>query len=115
MIRVRRLYDPPGDDEGTLVLVDRLWPRGLAKAKAPFQHWFPKIGPSNELRHWYGHDPTRWDEFRKRYFAELDADPEAVAPLREIMAAGDVTLLFTSAERERNNAHALAEYLASHP
>lgn len=84
----------------------------MAKSDAPFQHWMPHVAPSNDLRKWYGHDPKKWDEFRRRYFAELDAVPDAVAPLRGLAAGGDVTLLYTSAERERNNAAALREYLA---
>lgn len=113
MIRVKRVYDPPAPEDGYRVLVDRLWPRGLKKADAAIDQWLKDVAPSTPLRKWFGHDPAKWDEFRRRYAAELDANPEAVALLRERAAAGTVTLLFGARDREHNDAVALQDYLAS--
>jgi uncharacterized protein YeaO (DUF488 family) len=88
-----------------------LWPRGLSKQKARVDYWARAAAPSTELRRWYGHEPTKWDEFRRRYFAELDANPEAVAELREQLSGRKVTILFGSREEQLNNATALQEYL----
>lgn len=111
-IRTRRIYDEPGDDEGFRVLVDRLWPRGVSKQVAALDLWVRDLAPSNELRRWYGHQPEKWDEFRRRYFAELDARPAAVAGLAAVLAPhAVVTLLFGSREERLNNATALREYL----
>ena len=109
--RRKRIYEPPAPDDGTRVLIDRLWPRGLSKANAAVDVWLKEIAPSHELRRWYTHEPARWERFRARYFAELDAAPEPVAALRELLARGPVTLLFSSREADLNNARALAEYL----
>ena len=111
-IAVRRIYADPAATDGCRVLVDRLWPRGLTKEKAAVDHWLKDLAPSGELRHWYGHDPAKWDEFRRRYRAELDADPSALAPLHELMATEDtITLLFSSRNETYNNAVALAGFL----
>lgn len=110
MIRIKRVYEPKAPSDGRRILVDRLWPRGLAKADAGVDFWAKSIAPSNALRKWYQHDPKKWPEFRRRYFAELDASPEAVAEVRTHLA-GPVTLLFSSRATERNNATALKEYL----
>ena len=97
--------------DGRRVLIDRLWPRGLSKQKARIDHWARDVAPSNELRRWYQHDPDKWDEFRRRYFAELDANPQAVAELRAALGSGSATLLFSSKETRLNNASALKQYL----
>jgi uncharacterized protein YeaO (DUF488 family) len=110
-VHVKRVYEAPDPGDGQRILIDRLWPRGLSKAKAKIDLWLKAIAPSTELRRWYGHDPDRWLEFKKRYFAELDAHPEAVDALLERTAAGKVTLLFGSREERLNNAHALKQYL----
>ncbi len=111
-IKVKRIYESPETQDGCRVLVDRLWPRGLSKEKAAADHWFKDLAPSNELRRWYGHDPDKWDEFRKRYRAELDADPSVLEPLLQLMETEKViTLLFSSRNETRNNAIALAEFL----
>lgn len=110
-LRTRRVYEPPERADGRRILIDRLWPRGLSKEKARVDFWARVIAPSNELRRWYGHDPTKWDNFRERYFAELDANPEGVAELREELADGTSTLVFASKEERLNNAAALVEYL----
>jgi uncharacterized protein YeaO (DUF488 family) len=110
-IRTRRVYAPPDDADGRRILVDRLWPRGLSKAKAAVDAWPRAAAPSDALRRWYRHDPDKWDEFRRRYFAELDAAPDAVAELRAALGRGTNTLLFSSKEERWNNATALREYL----
>lgn len=112
VIKVKRIYDPLDTADGCRVLVDRLWPRGLAKEKAAIDYWFKDLAPSNELRRWYGHDPDKWDEFRKRYRAELDANPSVLEPLTRLMETErTITLLFSSREEKFNNAFALAEIL----
>jgi len=110
--RTKRVYDPPARSDGRRILVDRLWPRGLTKGKAGVDFWARAIAPSNELRKWYQHTPEKWPEFRRRYFAELDANPAGVAELRAQLGTGPVTLLFGSKETQLNNAAALVEYLA---
>lgn len=111
MIRVKRVYDPPESDDGMRFLVERLWPRGLSKVALCIDGWLRDVAPSHELRRWFGHDPKRWEEFRRRYFAELDARPEAWRPLLEAAARGNVTLLFSARDTEHNNAVALRDYL----
>lgn len=106
----RRIYQPAAADEGRRILIDRLWPRGMSKERAAVDYWAKDVAPSHELRRWYRHDPTKWEEFKRRYFAELDANPQAVAALREELGER-ATVLFSSREEELNNAAALIEYL----
>jgi uncharacterized protein YeaO (DUF488 family) len=108
---VKRVYEPPDAADGTRILVDRLWPRGLAKARARIDYWARTVAPSTKLRQWYGHVPAKWEEFRRRYFVELDANPAGLAELRQHLGQGTVTLLYSSVEERLNNAHALREYL----
>lgn len=110
-IALKRIYDRPEPDDGLRILVDRLWPRGVAREDAQLDLWLKEVAPSHELRKWYRHDPKKWDEFKKRYFAELDAQPDAVNALVAQLARGRVTLLFSSKEPLRNNAVALKAYL----
>ncbi len=113
MIRVKRVYEPADPKDGKRFLVDRLWPRGVKKEALQIEAWWKEVAPSNGLRKWYGHDPKRWEEFQRRYFAELDKNPIG---LKELLAAdreSDITLLFSTKEVERNNAAALKEYLES--
>ncbi len=111
MIRAERVYGHLEADGTRRYLVDRLWPRGIKKEALHIDGW-PKDGaPSNELRRWYGHDPDKEDEFRKRYFAELEANPGAWQPLLEAARHGDVTLLYSSTDAVRNNAIVLSEFL----
>jgi uncharacterized protein YeaO (DUF488 family) len=112
-IRIKRVYDRSEPADGCRILVDRLWPRGLSKEKAAVKFWAKDVAPSNELRRWYGHAPEKWPEFKRRYFAELEANGESVAHLRREMGRGVVTLLFGSTETQLNNAVALKEYLES--
>ena len=113
-IRLKRAYDPPADGDGFRVLVDRVWPRGVSKDAMKLDQWLKEIAPSTALRKWFAHDPDRWDEFRRRYFQELDGHPQEVGALREKMRAGPVTIIFASKEQQFNNAVALKEYLEHH-
>ena len=112
-LALRRVYDPAGPDDGLRVLVERLWPRGLSKARAGVDEWLREAAPSAPLRQWFGHDPARWAEFRRRYEAELGAQPAsvAVARLRVLAARGRVTLLYAAKDEAHNNARALREFL----
>lgn len=111
-LQVKRVYDAADAADGMRILVDRLWPRGLARPEARIDLWLKDAAPSSELRRWFGHAPERWVEFQKRYFAELRAQPEAWAPIVAACAGGDiVTLLFAARDAERNNAVALRAFL----
>ena len=110
---MKRVYEPPIATDGRRILVDRLWARGLSKDKAKVDLWLKEIAPSTELRHWYGHDPDKWPEFKQRYYTELAANPEAVEAILQEVRAGRVTLLFSSKEEQLNNALALKEYIES--
>jgi uncharacterized protein YeaO (DUF488 family) len=112
MIRIKRMYDPPAADDGRRVLVDRLWPRGVSKEKARIDEWVKEIAPSDDLRTWFGHDPGRWEEFRKRYREELEGHGELLESLRTEAGKGTVTLLFAAKDAEHNNAVVLAEILS---
>jgi uncharacterized protein YeaO (DUF488 family) len=114
VIHLVRVHDRDDAGEGPRFLVDRLWPRGVRRADLQVTDWLKGVGPSSELRRWFGHEPEKWDEFRRRYFAELDARPEAWRSLRDAAAAGDVTLLYGSRDAEHNNAVALRDYLDAH-
>jgi uncharacterized protein YeaO (DUF488 family) len=112
-LRIKRAYEPGAPGDGRRVLVDRLWPRGLSKKDLEGVVWLKDVAPSAALRKWFGHKPERWEEFRSRYVAELRGNP-AVAALREIVAAGPVTLLYGAHDQTRNQAVVLAEYLRKH-
>jgi uncharacterized protein YeaO (DUF488 family) len=113
MIKVKRVYEAASRSDGKRFLVDRLWPRGIKKEGLMLKAWLKDVAPSDELRHWYSHDPAKWKEFRKRYFGELKAKPEALEPLLEAAPQGDLTLLYSARVTELNNAVALKEYLES--
>jgi uncharacterized protein YeaO (DUF488 family) len=110
-VRVKRVYEKPDPQDGTRVLVDRVWPRGLSKAEANVDVWMKEIAPSTELRKWYAHEPDKWPEFKERYFGELNRNEEAVQRLVKLISGGRVTLLFGAKEAALNNAVALKEYL----
>ena len=112
-IRVKRVYEPPSAGDGRRILVDRLWPRGVAREDARLYYWAREIAPSDALRQWYGHEPDKWEDFKSRYFAELDANPDGFAELLRQMGEGTVTFLFSSKEPRLNNAFALKEYVES--
>ncbi len=112
-IRVRRIYDAPSAADGARVLVDRVWPRGIAKSAARLDEWAKEIAPSTQLRKWYGHDPAKFEEFRRRYVAELE-DPEpqaALGRLRSAAAEGPVTLLTATKDVSHSQAAVLADLL----
>ena len=111
MIRIKRVYDPVGHDDGRRVLVDRLWPRGVAKDEARIDEWLKEVAPSDELRKWFGHDPAKWEEFRTRYRQELKPHGELLERLRSEARKGTVTLLFAAKDVEHNNAVVLKEML----
>ncbi len=112
-IHLKRAYDRPTRSDGFRVLVDRVWPRGVTKEQLKTDMWLKNIAPSTQLRKWFGHDPEKWKEFRKRYFKELDSHPEEIRLLREKMQSGEVTLVFGAKEERFNNAEAIKEYLES--
>jgi uncharacterized protein YeaO (DUF488 family) len=115
MIHTKRVYEPPAPSDGARFLVERLWPRGMKKEALHLDGWLKEVAPSDALRRWFGHDPARWDEFVRRYRAELDAHPEAWQPLLEAALHGTVTLLFSARDEVHNNAVALQHYLADKP
>lgn len=110
-IRLKRAYEPPAAEDGTRVLVDRLWPRGVKKSAAAIDLWMKDIAPSAELRRWFAHDPLRWPEFRRRYEDELRRKPESVAALRALAAKGRLTLVFAARDTARNDAVVLRDLL----
>jgi len=110
-VKIKRVYDAPDGDDGTRILVDRLWPRGLTKERACVDVWLKDIAPSTELRKWFGHDPAKWEQFRERYHRELEANVNLVSLLKEKLKGGAVTLLFTAKDAEHNEAVALQEWL----
>jgi len=110
-IKTKRVYEKYSASDGFRILVDRLWPRGLKKEAAGIDVWMKEVAPSDGLRKWFSHDPERWDEFKKRYFAELSDKPGAVKEIAGRAEKGGVTLLFAAKDEEHNNARALKEYL----
>jgi uncharacterized protein YeaO (DUF488 family) len=108
---LKRIYESPSTEDGFRVLIDRLWPRGLAKESAGLDLWLRDVAPSTTLRKWFNHDASRWQEFTRRYAAELDQQPEAVERLRNMARKGRLTLLFSTSTLEWNNAVALQAYL----
>lgn len=113
MIKLKRAYETVSPTDGTRLLVERLWPRGLSKDKLKLDGWIREVAPSTELRKWFGHDPAKWRQFRSRYFRELDARPESWRSLVSLSRRGTVTLIYSSHDEEHNNAVALREYLQS--
>ena len=108
-INLKRVYEKPAKEDGIRVLVDRLWPRGLTKQKAKIDLWLKDIAPSNELRKWFGHDPEKWKEFRKRYQKELKENKEQIEILKEQQKKGTVTLVYAARDQEHNEAIVLKE------
>jgi len=111
MIQIRRAYDPAVRDGSRVILVDRLWPRGVRKSALKLDAWLKEVAPSTELRQWFNHDPKKWPEFRRRYRRELRGNLAALAPLRVAAAAGDVTLVYSAHDAEHNQAVVLKEFL----
>jgi uncharacterized protein YeaO (DUF488 family) len=111
MIKLKRAYEPVSRTDGARFLVERLWPRGVLKAKLRIDAWPKEVGPSTELRKWFSHDPEKWSKFRQRYFRELDARPQAWQPIVSAARRGSVTLVYSSHDALHNNAVALQEYV----
>lgn len=111
MISVKRAYEKPEAGDGPRFLVDRLWPRGISKQNLRLTEWLKDIAPSPSLRKWFGHDADKWNEFQRRYFAELRRNPESLVPLLRAARAGDMTLVYGARDAFHNNAVALRSYL----
>jgi uncharacterized protein YeaO (DUF488 family) len=110
-IRLKRAYEEPASGDGLRVLVERLWPRGLSKERAAVNLWMKDIAPSPELRRWYNHDPAKWNEFQKRYQAELQKNEELVEQLREQCRGKTVTFVYAARDEQHNSALLLKNYL----
>ena len=110
-IKLKRAYEKTEPEDGTRILIDRLWPRGLKKENAKIDSWLKDIAPSNELRKWYSHDPAKWTQFKERYWRELDAKPDTVSSLAQQSQKSTITLVFSSKEEKLNNAAALKQYI----
>jgi uncharacterized protein YeaO (DUF488 family) len=114
-IRLKRAYEPPTPDDGVRILVERLWPRGLTKERAAVDFWMKDVAPSPELRKWYHHDDTKWDEFQKRYRTELRHNKDALDALREKCGDGAVTFVYAARDDQRNSARVLRDFLEQSP
>jgi uncharacterized protein YeaO (DUF488 family) len=110
-IRIKRAYEPPAAADGTRVLVDRLWPRGLTKASAAISLWRKDVAPTAALRRWFGHDPARWDEFRRRYETELRAKTESLAELKQLAKSAPLTLIYAARDPAHNHALVLRDVI----
>jgi uncharacterized protein YeaO (DUF488 family) len=111
MIKLKRAYEPPSKDDGLRILVERLWPRGVSKQKAKIDLWLKALAPSTELRKWYGHDPSKWPQFRKRYWAELKQQGDVTTLLKYLAEERTVTFIYAASDEERNSALALKAFL----
>jgi uncharacterized protein YeaO (DUF488 family) len=111
MIQLKRAYEPASDDDGARYLVDRLWPRGVKKEALPLRDWLKDVAPSTELRRWFGHDPAKWDEFQRRYVAELEDKPATWQPLLAAAQAGTLTLVYSAKDTQHNDAVVLKAFL----
>jgi uncharacterized protein YeaO (DUF488 family) len=112
-IRIKRAYEEPDGEDGTRILVDRLWPRGLTKEKAKVDLWLKDVAPSTELRKWFAHDPAKWAEFRSRYLEELKGKKEQLSLLRQQVAKGAVTLVYGAKDQQHNEAVILQRLLTA--
>jgi uncharacterized protein YeaO (DUF488 family) len=111
MIRLKRVYEAPGPEDGFRILVERLWPRGLTKDRAAVDLWLKELAPSSELRKWYGHNPVKWELFRERYWAELTQQKELIRTLQQKSEEGTVTLVYAARDEHRNSAVALKSFI----
>jgi len=110
-VAIKRVYEPASGEDGRRILIDRLWPRGLSKEQAHVDLWLKEIAPSAGLRKWFAHDPAKWDEFRRRYRAEIDANGEALQALKEAIGKGPATLVYGARDEEHNDAVVLRDLL----
>ena len=113
VIKTKRVYEEPAVSDGSRLLVDRVWPRGLKKNDLALDGWLKEVAPSDRLRKWFGHDPRKWREFRRRYFAELRANAETWGPILEVARESNVALLYGARDTEHNNATALKDFLTA--
>jgi len=111
LLKTKRVYESATSSDGARFLVDRLWPRGIKKEELKMKAWLKAVAPSPDLRKWFAHDPDKWQEFQKRYRAELKANPDSWEPLLEAAKQGDVTLLYSARDTEHNSAVLLKEFL----
>ncbi|VVB85912.1 Uncharacterised protein [uncultured archaeon] len=111
MIKLKRVYEEPSKDDGLRILVERLWPRGLTKERAAVDLWLKDAAPSPELRKWFGHEPEKWDEFCKRYWADLERKNEIIELLKKKSREGIVTFVYAAKDEEHNGAVALKKFL----
>ena len=112
-IKIKRVYKPPSKDDGTRILVDRLWPRGVSKEKAKIDLWLKEIAPTTELRKWFDHDPDKWQRFRGRYKTELRHNGEAVKTLKAMARQGPITLVYAARDERHNEAVVLRQFLTA--
>jgi uncharacterized protein YeaO (DUF488 family) len=110
-VKLKRAYEPPAADDGTRILVDRLWPRGVTKKRARIDQWMKDIAPSTELRKWFSHDPARWDEFRRRYAKEVHRNAALLDQLRSLARHGPITLVYSAHDEKHNDAVELRELI----
>ena len=110
-VKLKRAYEPPAQDDGTRVLIDRLWPRGVKKVDAALDHWAKDLAPSTALRKWFGHDPARWPEFRHRYAEEVRQHGEQLRQLRALARTNPITLVYSAHDEVHNDAVALRAFL----
>lgn len=110
-IRIKRAYEPPADDDGVRILIDRLWPRGVKKGKLALDQWTKELSPSTELRQWFGHDTAHWQACRQRYAEELRQHTDLLDPLRALARKGPITLVYSAHDEAHNNAVAMREFL----
>lgn len=110
-VKLKRAYEPPTRGDGTRILIDRLWPRGVSKANAAIDEWIKELAPSTRLRKWFGHDPARWKEFRSRYAAEVQEHPEQLRRLRNLARKKPITLVYSAHDEIHNDAVALRDFL----
>jgi uncharacterized protein YeaO (DUF488 family) len=110
-VKLKRAYEPPATDDGTRILIDRLWPRGITKERAAIDRWMKDISPSTELRKWFGHDPARWEEFRRRYAREVRQNADLLDQLRALARQGQITLVYSAHDEKHNDAVELRELI----
>jgi uncharacterized protein YeaO (DUF488 family) len=113
-VKLKRAYEPPAPEDGTRILIDRLWPRGLSKKDAALDLWMKEIAPTTELRKWFAHDPARWEEFRRRYADEVHHNAELLKELGTLAQQGPVTLVYSAHDEAHNDAIVLRDVLLGH-
>jgi uncharacterized protein YeaO (DUF488 family) len=111
MLQIKRVYEERSDSDGRRILVDRLWPRGVSRERAGIDGWMKELAPSDELRRWFGHDPSRWEEFRTRYRRELAEKEDLISTLREMGRKETVTLIYAAKDTRHNNAEVLKDVI----